>query len=37
MKMKNRSLRYGINRPRPRHRHNIVNIKVFQYQDAYMY
>ena len=35
MKMKNRSHRYDINRPRSRHGHKYS--KVYQYNDAYMY
>ena len=37
MKMKNRSLRYDINRPRSRHGHKYSKYKVSQYGDAYMY
>ena len=38
MKMKNRSHRYDINRPRSRHLHRYSTDKtVSQYSDAYMY
>ena len=36
MKIKNRSHRYEINRPRPKHT-IILNKKKYQYDDAYMY
>ena len=37
LKMKNRSSRYDINRPRCRHDTNILNIKYVLYNDGYMY
>ena len=36
LKMKNRSLRYNINRPRPRHGSKYIKYKMSQY-DVYMY
>ena len=36
MKMKNRSHRYDKNRPRSRYGHKYSNIKMSQYEDAYM-
>ena len=37
MKMNNRSHRYDINRPRPRHEHKCTQYKTSQYNDCYMY
>ena len=37
MKMKNRSHRYNISRPRFRQGHNYSKYKLSQYGDAYMY
>ena len=37
MKMKNRSHRYYISRPRSRQGHNYSKYKLSQYGDAYMY
>ena len=37
MKMKNRSYRYGISRPRSRQGHKYSKYKVSQCGDAYMY
>ena len=34
---KNRSDRYDINRPRPRHEHKYTKYKMSQYNDGYMY
>ena len=35
--MKNRSQRYDINRPRPRHGHKYTKYKICQCNDGYMY
>ena len=37
MKMKNRSHRYDINRPKPRYRQKYSKNEVSQYDDAYNY
>ena len=37
LKMKNRSHRYDIDRPRPRHGHKYTKYKMSQYNDGYVY